>query len=177
MTIKDIKTGKYIKKLPIWDTSNWESGWLDNKGRFRVYRPDYPRAYQGGYALRSHVIWWLTYGECHPKGTNLHHKNRIKNDDRIENLEVIEHRLHSQLHNLGTGIKLICKVCSNEFYVPKWRITQRKKEGTNINYCSQKCYHIARKGDEVHNKNISNGLFLAYQQGHGPAQMIKKRKI
>ena len=72
--------GTFKKRLQVWDGSNWDDGWHDNRGRFRVYRPDYPRAFSGGYALRAHVVWWLANGKPHPTGMILHHKNSIKDD-------------------------------------------------------------------------------------------------
>ena len=77
-----------IKNIDIFFNlaADWNNGWYDNRERFRVYRPDYPRAYSGGYALRAHIVWWLAHKECHPKGTNLHHKNHIK--AIVENLAI-----------------------------------------------------------------------------------------
>ena len=66
------KTGKFVKTAIIWTPETWDMGYVDNRGRFRVYRPDCPRAYASGYALRAHVIWWLKHGEPHTKNHDLH---------------------------------------------------------------------------------------------------------
>lgn len=134
---------KRLREKP-WDGTDWNDGYVDNKGRFRVYRPDYPRAYPEGYALRYHVVWWLTTGKVHPKGTNLHHINEIKSDDRFENLQLMGHGEHTIHHCKKPGVELICKFCNEVFRIPAWRIAQRKREeGYEPAFCSQSCYHKA----------------------------------
>lgn len=164
---RDKKTDRFKKRLNIWDGTKWNEGWYDNRKRFRVFRPDYPRAFPGGYALRAWVVWWLHHGKVHPKGTDLHHRNSIIDDDRIENLEVIEHGKHARLHNRkpSTDIKLICKECKKNFIVKLHRIRGRQKNGQKfIKFCSQKCYHAhPRSGN--HMNNISTGLKKAYREG------------
>lgn len=155
-----------IRIRKIWDGSYWDDGYLDNKGRFRVYRPDYPRAYSEGYAMRYHVVWWLATGEVHPKGTNLHHINEIKDDDRFENLELMKHGEHTRYHSYLPEAHLTkkCRTCEQEYTLPRYRILGRAKEGTTPQYCSQACYHAAPKRDETRDL-ISSGLELAYLEG------------
>ena len=50
--------GRFERKHYLWDGSDWDDGWKDNRGRFRVYRPDCPRQMGvEGHALRAHVVW------------------------------------------------------------------------------------------------------------------------
>lgn len=41
--------------MDVWDSTRWDDGYVDNRGRFRVKRPDCPRAYANGWALRAHL--------------------------------------------------------------------------------------------------------------------------
>ena len=155
-----------VRKHQIWDGSNWNDGYIDNRSRFRVYRPDYPRAYAEGYALRYHVVWWLKTGKVHPKGTDLHHKNEVKIDDRFENLELMSHGKHTQHHCYLPEAHLIrrCRNCNKEYSLPRHRVAGRAKEGFAPQYCSLKCYHSSPK-KAITGKRISEGLKKAYAEG------------
>lgn len=125
--------GRFVRKRKIWDGTNWNDGYKDNKGRFRVYRPDYPRAYNEGYCLRTHVVWWLANGEPHPIGTNLHHRNGKKDDDRLENLEIYEHGSHTTHHCKLPDVFFVCEGCGKKFKVLKRKYNRK--------YCTLNCYH------------------------------------
>lgn len=127
-----------------WTPDDWDDGYVDNRGRFRVYRPDYPRAYALGYALRAHVVWWLAHGEVHPQGTNLHHRNENRTDDRIENLEVLSHGEHTRRHSIGPPMILTCHRCHNRFTREIWRLKSRAREGSRKTYCSPACCYASR---------------------------------
>ena len=150
--------GTFVRKNQIWTPDTWDVGYFDNRGRFRVYRPDYPRAYSEGYALRSHVVYWLHTGEPHPDGTELHHKNRITSDDRFENLIVLTRSAH-QIEHKENWILITCANCGAQFKEHVWRTKNR-----NIRFCSQKCYHLYPRSTE-HKDAISKGIKLAYQEG------------
>lgn len=160
------KDGKFarIRKHP-WTETEWNDGYV-NRGRFRVYRPDYPRVYAEGYALRTHVVWWLHTGQVHPAGTNLHHKNGDRLDDRLENLEIIDHGLHSSLHNRQYHA-FVCQFCGEEFMVSGQRLASRRSEGRTPKYCSQQCFHDDHRTlTKEHRANISAGL-RRWRQGKG----------
>src|SRR5690348_16834205 len=89
--VRDDDTKRFVRTTNIWDGSVYDEGYVDNKGRFRVYRPDCPRAFADGYALRAHVVWWLHHGACHPEDTELHHTDENKLNDSITNLEPLSH--------------------------------------------------------------------------------------
>lgn len=165
--MRDPITGQFKKLLHVWTPDIWDEGWIDNRGRFRVYRPDYPRAYSGGYALRAHVVWWLRTGEPHPEGTSLHHINQIKTDDRFENLTFINHGQHSAFHNSKPDVILTCTHCGKQYEIKAWRITQRRKEGYGPKYCSLKCYYAHNKSERLKLK-LSNSMKKAWAEGrHG----------
>lgn len=158
--------GRYIRTRMLWDGSNWNDGYLNNRGRFLVYRPDFPEAYESGYALRYRVVWWLSNG-LPPKGQNVHHINHIKTDDRLENLTLMEHGAHTRYH-CEKKLTLICDQCKKEFKICQWRIDQRLKEKSHVRFCSQTCSFLHRKLNKrsiEHRKNISEGLRKAYRDG------------
>lgn len=146
---KQGKDGRFVRTRRAWTPKIWDDGCYDNRGRFRVYRPDCPRAYKGGYVLRAHAVWWLETGQVHPKGTNLHHINKIVDDDRFENLQLIDHGDHTRLHNSKPPLILVCDHCGKDFETSQGRINSRKKEGHRIRFCSLKCYWAHPKPKEM----------------------------
>lgn len=156
-----LSNGRFKRGRLPWTPESWDDGYVDNKGRFRVYRPDYPNAYSLGYALRAHVVWWLRFGECHPTGTNLHHKNENKLDDRIDNLELIEHGEHSRRHNAIPEVQRFCETCGKEMFVKPWRLRIGKGR-----FCSMQCFREYQHGREhtaEHCAKISAGVRRAHE--------------
>ena len=145
---------------PIWTPENWEDGYYDNKTRFRVYRPDYPRAWNykttKGYAFRSHIVWWLHTGEVVPKNCVLHHKNGNHKDDSFDNLEVMLYRDHMRLH-YSNSINTKCAFCAAAF---TYKPSRPRK------FCSVRCAGASRRG---HKRSahivakVANGVRLSKQ--------------
>jgi predicted protein tyrosine phosphatase len=52
------------------------------------------------YVNRSIFVWEQTHKKQLPKGWIVHHKNRIKVDDRPDNLEAMPDREHKILHKI-----------------------------------------------------------------------------
>ena len=147
------KDGTFEKQLHEWTPEYWNDGWII-KGRFMVYRPDYPKTYKGGYALRAHVVYWLNTGDVPTHGMELHHKNEIKTDDRFENLVLLTHSEHQTEHK-ANWITIICAHCGKEFKEHAWRVAQR-----NVKFCSQACYQAKPRTTE-HRPNFSKGAKIA----------------
>jgi hypothetical protein len=130
---------KRVRTEP-WAPDSWDDGYVDNKGRFRVYRPDFPKADKMGYAMRAHVVYWLATGSRHPDGAVLHHKNEDKLDDRLENLQVMTHGDHTRLHHAETHW-FVCAGCGQDFSKTGDEVARRRSEGRLPKYCSLRCYH------------------------------------
>lgn len=148
-------SGSFVRTRYTWTPEKWDEGHIDNKGYFRVYRPDYPKTYAMGYAKRYHIVWWLETGETLSEGHVLHHKNGNKLDDKFENLELIKHSLHSQKHNRirieAARVTCYCKRCNNLFFLARFRVNDGRGK-----YCSQKCYQAGphKQFDEIHEKKV-----------------------
>jgi len=126
-----------------WTPDSWDSGYVDNRGYFRVYRPDYPRCWTNGYAKRYHVVWWLTTGVVLPATCILHHKDGNTLNDIFVNLELLDHGAHTTMHKTKPKWQCICKNCRGNFELPHWRKKQGQSRGS---FCSPACYYSHRCG-------------------------------
>ena len=128
------------------------------------YAEAFPAALRTGprTALRSRVIWWLFTGEAlRGDEADLHHRNHIRTDDRISNLEKLSHVEHSLEHNRPgrADVARVCANCGNAFTIKRWRL----KNAGRGTYCSQACYHATPRSDD-HRINIGAGLQRAYEE-------------
>ncbi|KKM76614.1 hypothetical protein LCGC14_1378360 [marine sediment metagenome] len=152
--------GQFAKvRVQAWNSeTNWDDGWIDRKGKFHVYRPDYPRASATGWAFRAHVVWWLVTGQavCHPFA--IHHRNHVKLDDRFQNLKLMLGGEHIRLHCSKPPVPIQCRGCRETFYLPQWRVNQGKK------FCSPFCYRAFPKSQKTRDRMAASQR-LVYAEG------------
>ena len=83
--------------------SSWKGGQTIQKGYIVIYNPEHPNHDINGYVERCRLILESELGEILPRKIDIHHINRIKTDDRLENLMVLSHAEHLRLHGLERG--------------------------------------------------------------------------
>lgn len=89
---------------------NWKGGRIkDQFGYILLYLPEHPRGKSNGYVHEHRIIMEKQIGRYLKKTESVHHKNCIKDDNRIENLELMQHRVH---HG-----SVICPHCGKEFRI------------------------------------------------------------
>jgi len=81
----------------------------DAKGYVLVWMPEHPNAKVAGYVYEHRLVMSKHLGRALTKHESVHHKNGIKDDNRLSNLELMTHKVHR-------GI-VECPHCKKEFSI------------------------------------------------------------
>ena len=80
------------------DNPSWRGGKSTRGPYIVVIAKEHPRADRDGYVLEHRIVVENHLGRYLQPGGVVHHKNHIKTDNRLENLEVMERGEHHSLH-------------------------------------------------------------------------------
>ena len=67
---------------------NWKGRHVDNQGYVQIYDPSHPNSIKGGYISEHKKVMSESLRRPLKKNEQVHHRNGIKEDNRIENLEL-----------------------------------------------------------------------------------------
>ena len=70
---------------------------LTTRGYIEVWKPDHPMAQKSGYLMEHRLAMSEHLGRMLDQSEVVHHKNEIKTDNRIENLELLGKVEHDRL--------------------------------------------------------------------------------
>lgn len=89
------------------NASNWKGGKLISKGYVYILKPDHPNSDKRGYVKRSNLLMEQHLDRYLEPEEIVHHKNEIRNDDRIENLRLFASpSKHATFHNHLRNLRL-----------------------------------------------------------------------
>jgi hypothetical protein len=147
---------EHKRKLSLAKTgviSNASKGgrYKHGKGYVYVLKRDHPFADNDGYIFEHRLVMEKQIGRyLVPNIDDVHHINGIKDDNRIENLQLLEHGKHTTLTNTKDFSNAICSICHNsKTYIqkyngrPLWCYNGKNKSMDNL--VCKKCYDKKRK--------------------------------
>lgn len=125
----------------------WKGGKYKSAGYIFIWEPNHPNANNRGY-IKEHIKIMVEF-LCRPliKGEVVHHINDIKDDNKIENLKLMNISSHRSHHNIGNkyGRKDLsnrkCSDCgSTKTYIDKKGNPVWRKSVVDKRWLCQKCY-------------------------------------
>ena len=101
----------------------WKGGrFTDTDGYVLIKLPNHPRANNSGYVREHRLVMEFFLGRYLKPKELVHHINGIKNDNHIENLQLVSHAEHQRVERIGnkyprkTTHILTCESCNNTFH-------------------------------------------------------------
>lgn len=97
----------------------WRGGKITHySGYVQIWKPQHHFADHHGYIMEHRLVWEEHNKACLLPWGNVHHKNHVRNDNRIENLQGLMNSEHTRLHAKKNMANRICLECrSNKTYV------------------------------------------------------------
>lgn len=112
----------------------WRGGRLTTaQGYIYALAPDHPHATKSGYVMEHRLVMEHSLGRFLDPTEEVHHRNHVRDDNRIENLEVMsstaEHRIHHAYY-----VEEGCACCG----APVQRSAAHRRRWSRA-FCSRQC--------------------------------------
>lgn len=120
----------YIESSPYFGESreknfNWKGGrFINDAGYIMIRQPEHPFANNIGYVREHRLIMEQHIGRYLKREEIIHHRNEVKTDNRIENLEIINKSDHARKHNTKNRKCIFCNnkhrargYCMKHYYI------------------------------------------------------------
>ena len=110
-----------FKKGHQFFTKGKAYGYLDERGYRVIYVPEHQRmnGKMNPETFEHRYVWEVEMKCCLLQTSDVHHKNEIKDDNRIENLQGMTRTEHLRLHMKGNQLSRVdmtgrfCKICDS----------------------------------------------------------------
>lgn len=103
---------------------------------------DFPgKRYRDRYCYEHVYVYWKHRGELPVQNkTHIHHRNEIKTDNRIENLELVTQKQHRAHHRKKPNMKTFsCKRCDKKVTIRLMTYKDRLRRNKRGVFCSVSC--------------------------------------
>lgn len=114
----------------------WKGGYISKSTGYRYIK------FNGKQIEEHRLVMMKHLGRILNENEVVHHINKNKLDNRIENLQLLTRREHSRLHSKEKGNKRICQICGEY------------KEHHGRGLCHS-CYHRALIGGYIKNYELT----------------------
>src|SRR5215216_5161000 len=126
---------------------HWKGGISKHSEGYRlIWMPDHPRANHQGYVPEHRLVMEQYLGRYLKPHEEVHHINGIKDDNRIENLQLVTKTEHQLIHHFIDMSDRKCSICrrgSDEIPKHKGRPHWAKSSKLGENVCVT-CYNRER---------------------------------
>ena len=140
---------------------------MNSGGYLLSYRPRHPYRRYDGYVKAARLIM-EEYLHCFlsPKINIVHHKNEIKDDDRLENLEVMSPSEHMRHHNYNQSPETARKISNskkgNQYHLGKKHSAETKRKISEASKGNK--YRLGHKHSEESRRKMSEGQKRAWEK-------------
>lgn len=98
------------------------------KGYISLCIPSHPFCGKDKYVFEHRTLVEQSIGRYLVKGEAVHHINGIKDDNRIENLELMQHSVHTQITHIGLKRNQVTRKRISEKARLRWNTPEISKE-------------------------------------------------